>query len=815
MIDQLLSDLRFTLRQLAGRPGFALVAVLSLALGIGANTAIFSLVNELFLSPLPIQEPSRVLSVFTTDERIPGDMQMSHLNWRDLRDQNEVFSGMAGYSFASVAVTRSGEEPQFEVAQLVSDNYFEVLGVAPTPGRAFELGSDAVPGSSPLAVLGHEYWMENFGGEDSAVGRDLIINGSTFTVAGVAPPGFKGLAVGVEPSLFLPFGMNRVLVPDESTNWFEERRGLFVSAFGRLTPGVTQNEAEANLQLIATRLEADYPDDNEGRNVSVMGVAEASIFPQLRQGLMAGTGMLMAVVGLVLLIACVNVANLLLARASERRKEIAMRLALGVSRQRLIGQLLTESLVISMLGGVVGLGVALVVRRLLLATLPSLPFGGGLSLDLSLDPRVLLFALGLSILTGLLFGLIPALQMSRPDLVSTLKDQDAGGGGGRRVSLRGVLVVAQLALSLVALLGAGLFVRSLFEAQKIELGIDTESLAVLNHNVGMAGFTPEQGGQFFDRVVQEAKALSEVESAAVAAGGPLQGTIFRSLVLPNAASDQERTFVQVNSVGSGYFETLGVDLVEGRAFTAVDRQDSEPVVIINQTMADLVWPDQSALGKEFAFFGRQPARVVGVARDIKYNSPVEDPQPYAYLPLSQDYASAVALIVRTRGDASSVLGTVERRFRELAPLVPITDSRTVPALVSASLFAPRLAAMFLGALGLLALVLAAIGVYGVMSHAVAQRSREIGIRVALGADRTSVLGFVMKRGLALTLVGLLIGLVVGFAVTRLLRNLLFVSPGDPLTFALISLLLLLVALVAVLVPAIRATGLDPIQVLRS
>ena len=811
----LLPDLRFALRLLAKRPVFALVAVGSLALGIGANTTIFSLINELFLESIPIERPARVVAIFTEDERIPGNNQLSHLNWRDVREQNDVFEDVGGYTFATLAISHDGREPQFSVGQLVSENYFDALGLRAAAGQTFPSTMDTAPGASPVVVLGHRYWSRDLNADRSVIGTELVVNGHSFTVLGVAPEGFSGLTVGIEPAMYIPFGMNQAILPDANLNWFETRRGLFVFGFARLKPGISQEQAAANLSLIGSRLEQEYPDDNLGRSFSSLSVNEAAVAPQIRAGLLAGSAALMATVGLVLLIACVNVANLLLARATERRKEIAMRLALGVERGRLIKQLLTESLLISTLGGLCGLALAAVIRRLLLAALPGLPFGGNLSLSLELDPTVLIFTLALSMLTGLLFGLIPALQASRPNVVAALKNQDASDGGRRWFNLRNGLVVSQLALSLVALLGSGLFVRSLIAAQDIDLGFPANELLAINHDVGLAGYDQPRGEQFFRDLVEQVSAKPEVVAATVAAGGPLQGTISRSLVLPEAESEQARTFVQVNSVDSGYFGTMNIPLAEGRAFSDIDRAGGQPSVIINQTMAGLLWPNQTALGREFAFFGMDPVIVVGVARDVKYNTPGEDPQPYAYLPLAQEYASAVTLIVRTNGDPNTVLPTVERHLRGMDPLIPIVNSSTVPDLLSGALFAPRFAAIFLGVLGLLALVLAAIGVYGVMAYAIARRTREIGIRVALGADRSSVLGLVLKQGLALTVVGLAVGLGLGLALTRLLGNLLFVSATDPATFAGTSVVLLLVAMLAVLLPALKAIGLDPIQVLRA
>ncbi len=811
----LLRNFRYSLRTLLRRPAFTIIAVLSLALGIGANTVIFSLINEVFLQPLPIGDPARVMSISTVDERAPGFNQLSHLNWKDLREQNETFAQVAGYSFAPMSVSIGGE-PIYVLGQMTSGNYFDALGVSAQHGRTFLPEEDVSPGSHPVAVLGNAFWSNELGGEPGAVGRTITINGTPFTVVGIAPPDFYGLNVGVEPALWIPFMMNRVVQPDPNLNWFETRRGLFLFTFGRLREGVSQDEAQANLTLIAERLEREYPEDNEGRGLSVMPIAEASIFPAARGGIVGASSLLMATVALVLLIACFNVANLLLARATERRKEIALRLALGVNRRQLIGQLLTESVTVGLLGGLLGVVLALGARRLIQAALPGLPFGANIRLDLALDPAVLLFTLGLAVVTGLLFGLLPAIQASKPELVGSLKESgEPMLGASRRFTARNALVVAQIALSLVALLGSSLFLRSLVAAQQIDLGFDSERLFAITHDVGMAGYDQAQGEQFYRDVVERIESLPGVEATALAQGGPLQGTISRSIFLEGRPSDFERTFVQVNVVGPRYFETMRIPLERGRAFEESDRSDSVPVVVVNETMAERMWPGEEVLGQRFHFHGMEPLEVIGVAADIKYNAPGEDPQPYAYLPLGQNYSTTMTLIARAETDPGPALLAAQREIRQMDPLLPLIGVATVPDLVDNALSAPRFAAVFLGIFGVLALILAAIGIYGVMSYAVNRRAREIGIRIALGAEGTSVLGLVLRQGLALAGVGLLLGTVLAFGASRLAASLLFISPNDPISFLSTGAILLVVALIATLVPALRAMGVDPIRVLRA
>jgi predicted permease len=809
-LDSLLQDFRFALRVLSRKPAFALVAVVSLTLGIGANAAIFSMVNELFLEPLPIEDPARVMAIFTADERAGAQNPLSHLNWKDLREQTDAFSGVAGYDFTGASIATGAGEPTLEPALLVSGNYFDLLGVRPLHGRFFVPEEDATPDSHPVVVLHHAFWSEDLG-RSVEVGATLRVNGTPFTVVGVAPPGFDGLNIGFAPSLWAPMAMHRVFRPDQALNWYEERRGLFVNAVGRLAPGVDSGAAAAQLDVIAQRLERDHPDDNQGRGLALQPIAETAVFN--RDAVAAGTAMLAATVGLVLLIACANVANLLLARATERRREIAIRLAMGVTRGRLIRQLVTESLVVAILGGSLGLGLAYAGRGGLRNLLGNLPGGPNLALDLAIDGRVLAFTLVLSLATGLLFGLLPAIQSSRPDLVATIKDQtDLRFDGARRLTARNALVVVQLALAVVALIGAGLFVRSMVEARQVDLGYDTERLAVIGFDVGLLGLEGERGLQFFRAARERVAALPGVTGAVLSQAGPLQGTLLRSVLL-EGQNPEERTYVQVSAVDAGYFGTIGVAIEEGRAVAESDRAGSVPVVVVNRAMAERYWPGESAVGKRFRFFGMEPVEVVGVAEVLAYNNPGEDAQPYAYLPLEQYATTGMNVLARTAIDPAQVLPAAQAELRRLAPDL-VLNATTGDQAVAAALAGQRSTATLLGALGAVALVLAAIGIYGVMSYAVRRRSREIAIRMAMGADRGGVLRMVLYEGLALAAIGLLIGLALALGTTRLLTQLLFVSPTDPLAFVGPLALLLLVALLACLVPAWRAVSVDPTAVLR-
>jgi predicted permease len=810
LMEDLVRDLRIAVRMLVRKPAFTSIALLSLAIGIGANTAIFSLVNELFLKPLPIEEPERVMTILTADKQIGGTSPLSHLNWKDVREQSAAFSQVAAFDFVGVALATGSSEPTIQASLLVSGNYFETLGVRPFAGRFFLPEEDGAPGAHPVAVLHHVFWNEQLGGDRGVLGDQINVNGQPFTVIGVAPPGFNGLNVGFEPALWMPMAMNAAIRPDPAFNWYEERRGLFVNAFGRLAPGVEQETALANLQIIAERLEREYPDDNKGRGLTLQPVSETTLFN--RGGVTAGTTLLMAAVGVVLLIACANVANLLLSRASERRREIAIRLAMGVSRWRLVRQLLTESVLVSLLGGGLGLAAAWLSREFLMGLITSLP-GAFLQVRLHLDPRVLLFTLALAIGTGLLFGLIPAIQASRPGLVAAIKDDgDLAIAPGRKLNVRNALVVVQLALSLVALIGAGLFVRSLQAARQLDLGYDTDRLIVLGFDVGLLGYSQEEGQQLFRQARERIAALPGVASTTLAQGGPLQGTFLRSVLL-EGENPEERTFVQVNGVGTGYFETMGIAIEEGRAFEEGDRAGGVPVVIVNREMADKFWPQQSPLGKRFRFFGMEPVEVVGVAEVVKYNNPAEDPQTYAYLPLDQYSVTALSVLAQTAGDPGAVLLAAREELQRLDPDL-VVNANTGAAITDNALSGQANTATLLGAFGVIALLLAAIGIYGVMSYAVRQRRREIGIRMALGAEGSSILGMVLLQGVALALVGLAVGIAAALVVTRSMAQMLFVSPTDPAAFVVTGAALFAVAVVACMIPALRASRLSPIQVLR-
>jgi len=823
-MERLLQDLRFAWRLLWKRPAFTLIAVASLALGIGANTAIFSLVDALLLRPLPVADPPHLVSIFTVDEKNPGFNPSSHLNWKDLRAQNTSFSSVVGYDWEPVNVLLGGE-PTLVDSLIVSGDYFSGLGVRAAHGRTFSPEDDQEGAGRAVVVISDRFWRQRLGGDPKAVGQTLTINNHPFTVIGVAPPGFFGTDVGVHYDLWEPMAVNKTIRPDPATNWYGIRRGLMISALGRLKPGVSFGQAQSEMAALSGRLQHDFPKENKGRSFKLLPLAQAAINPDARKGVVTASSLLLVIVGLVLLIACANVANLLLARASARQKEIAVRLSIGSPRGRLIRQLLTESLLLALLGGACGLLLAAWANRLLAAVLPSvhLPFATA-AIDLRLDPRVLLFTLALSLVTGLLFGLVPALQSSRPELVTALKSQVAPGAGsghpglaGGRLTGRNLLVAAQVALSLVALVAAGLFLRSLGAAQRADPGFAADRLLRVHFNLVAQGYSVEKSQAFLRTLVERVSAIPGVATATLASSGPLQpAMVTRSIYVEGQSDPDSGTMMQLNSIAPRYFEAIGVPILRGRPLTAEDREGAPYVGVINQFLADKFFPGQDPVGRHFKLFGsRVEFTIVGVAKNTRYNTVDEDLQPYIYISLGQIFNGNLTLLVRSSSDPATLLPVVERELHNLDKQLPIAEAATLKQVLHEGLWAPRMSAALLGIFAILALLLAAVGIYGVMSFSVAQRAREIGIRMALGAEPRGVLGLVLTQGMTIVAIGLGVGLFAAFAISRLAAKMLYgVSPTDPLTFAGTVLLLAFVALVATLIPARRATAVDPVLVLK-
>jgi predicted permease len=820
-METLWQDVRFALRTMARSPGFTAVAIVSLALGVGANTTIFTILNALLLTPLPVERPSELVAIYTTDSTTPslfgGLTQMSYPNLKDFREQNTTLSAVAGYTFPNPVSVATGGEPQQAFAELVTGNYFDALGVKAARGRTFLRDEDTARGAHPVVVLAYGFWQRRLGGDQGIVGRTITVNGTPFTVVGIAPEGFIGVNSLFSPDMWAPSMMYDAVLPQQFRTWIDNRRALLFTAAGRLKPGVTAAQAEANLKSIAGALEREYPLPNRGRSVTLRPLAEATIFAGFRQAFVLGGAVLMTVVGLVLLIACSNVANLLMARSAGRRQEIAVRIALGAGRRRLVRQLLTESMLMAAFAGVLGLALAVAGRDAIWSMRP--PFLALNFVDLTLDWRVLAFTATVSVFTPILFGLLPSLQASRPDVVSSLKEETRSAGPSRRrLAIGNLLVVVQVALSVVALVAAGLFLRSLEHANAIDPGFDVDHVALVGVNPGQAGYDIARSRQFYRDVQQRLASAAGIQSSAWASTAPLAGSFFLTIIREgdDPAANAARTLAVATVTSPGYFRTLSIPLVRGRDFTDADRTDAVPVAIVNTTFADRLWPGQDPIGKRFRFYTETFFRqVVGVARTVKYNTIGEDPQVAAYMPHEQAPSDTMVLLVRSAGSPATALGAAAGEIRTMDAHVPLTNPFTMRAVLSQSLWPARMAAILLGVLGGLALVLASVGLYGLMSYSVSQRTREIGVRMALGAKRTDVVAMVVRQAMTLVAAGLILGLGGAFAVSRVVSGLLFgLSATDPVTFAGVSLLLTLIAALATYVPARRASRLEPILALR-
>jgi len=817
-----LQDVRYAIRTLAKSPSVTFFAVVSLALGIGANAAIFSVVDAIFWRPFPVQDPGRLVTLNTTDEKNPGLLPMSRLNFEDTRDKTDVFAGSAAVSFATVDVTVQNETTRVP-AMIATGNYFEVMGVRPMLGNGFTPGQDEPMGGRPVAMLGNGYWKRRFGSDASIVGKTITINRMGYTVVGVLPENFTGTFLGFVPDLWLPYGM-RLQIQPAFAFLSESRRGMWLAPFARLKPGTTIGAARAALKTFASHLEKEYPESNKGRSIALQTLAEARANPTgaAQNPLPRIAALMLAAVGLILLIASANVANLLLARASARQKEIAVRIAMGATRRRLLRQLLTESLVLALLGGACGIAVASWFTNLLMSLQPPGPFP--LVLGARIDPRVLLFTLAVATVTGLTFGLVPALQASRPEVYGKLKEGGRGSDLGARGGVRRILVIAEVALATVSLTATGLLIRSLREATAIDPGFKPQQALTMALDVSLQGYDKERGAQFYRQLLDRVQTIPGIRSATLASRLPLAFGFQRTLhVEGEVPSDKEKgVLVNVATVDRDYFKTLEIPIAAGRAFGPEDVEASPAVAIVNETMAKRFWPGRDVLGLTFRFPAAggdgkltDPIRIVGIARDSKYLTLGETPIPFAYLAFRQDYQPGMSLIVRGEQDPSSVLGSIRREVAALDPGLPIFNVQPLAAQIEGALFLSRVGAYLLAAFGALALLLTSVGTYGVIAYSVTRRTPEIGLRMALGAGPSRIIGMVLANGMSLVAIGLAIGLALALLLGRSLTPILFgVQPSDPITYATISLILAAVALLACYLPARRAAGVDPTIALR-
>ena len=805
-------DLRYGLRGLVKHRGFALAAVLSLALGIGANTTIFTLLNAIFLRPLPVRDPARLAAVFTTDRRIPGLLLFSYPNYQDYRDHNTVFSSLLLYSALTVNLTGRGD-PQLLMGQLVSANYFTTLGVDPVVGRGFR-AEEELPGASPAVVVSHGLWMRLFHGSRDVTRRTIEISGHSYAIIGVAPAGFQGLNQLNGADVFLPFSMYPRVYP--TPGLVAQRRALLFAAVGRLKPGVSLSQAESAMQSLAQELERQYPRENQGRRVRLTTVSEAALNARTRPVVSQAGAVLMTISALVLLIACANVANLLLARATGRHKEISIRLAMGAGRGRLIRQLLTESVMLALVGGACGLLLAGWARDLLWALRPPVFNHAGFRLEL--DSQVLLFTIGISLATGVLFGLAPAFRATKADLGTDLKERAGASAGFHRMwHPRAVLVMAQVALSLVALIGAGLFARSLRNAAQIDPGFDAAHLGVVAYNVTDQAYDEGRGRDYHQRAVEKAAAVPGVVSAALGRDGPFHISSTRMVLLEgeeNTANGPGRSTL-TSVVSSGYFRTLGIPLLRGRDFATSDSKSTPRVAIVNQTAATAYWPGQDPVGRHITFAGEGlPVEIIGIVKTANYQAIAEAPQPMVYLSLAQYYFPTAVLYVRTAGDPEAVIGAARREVQTLDRNL-LLQVESLETSIRELLWAQRLSAGLLAVFGALALLLATIGIYSVISYSVRHRTREIGIRLALGATVGDIHRMILGEGIRLVAVGVAAGGAVSLAAAGSGGGMLFIgNPRDLLTFTLVPAMLALVGVIACWIPAIRATNIDPSVALR-
>lgn len=819
-METLRKDLRYAFRMLLKTPGFTLIAVLALGLGIGANTAIFSVFDGMLWRPLPAKNPERLVVVAAKSNGLDFPVGLSYPDFLDYRELKQAF---ADVSVMTPSPVNLGVDGRAERAwtEFVSGNFFSLLEIEPARGRFFAPEEGWVKGKDALMVLSYKFWQSRFGGESSAVGKTVLVNNRTFTIIGVAPKDFHGTYFFIDPDFYLPATTIPLMVND-STKFLEDRSASEFRALGRLQPGVTPEQAKAAAAPIDARLAQDYPDSHKGFSLQVYPELKARPEPGLVAEFMPKlVAVFMSLVGLVLLIACANVANLILSRANGRRKEIATRTALGASPWRVTRQLLTESVLLSLAGGAAGIVLARWAAMGLMSV--HVPSDVPLRLfDIRMDYRIFAFCFVVALLTGIAAGIIPALRTSRADLADTLKEGGrSGSSAGSHNRVRNVLVVAQVAVSLLLLAGAGFFIRSFENSARTDMGFRVEHTLMVSMDLRLQNYNEQRGQQFYEQLRDRVKSRSGVREAAFTANIPMGYDISSENIFPEGqalSGKSQAEMVFANYVQPEYFRTLGVPVTEGREFTRLDRADSPRVAIVNEAFAKKFWPGQDAIGKTFQTERDGPKiQIVGVTRTGKYLFLYEGPTPFIYLPLAQKYSSRATLLVYSDGDPHRLLEPVREEVRQLDSTLPLYDVSTMDEHVryGKPLLPARLGAMLVGAFGLLGLILASVGVYGVISYSVSQRTQELGIRTALGARPLNVISMVLKQGMSLSLTGMGIGLVLAFLMLRALRSVLYgVGATDLPTLAGVSLLLLVVAFVASYIPALRATRVDPVIALR-
>jgi len=818
-MNNLLKDLRYAIRMLIKTPGVTLVAVITLALGIGANTAIFSSVSAFTSRPLPVPKPDQLIRpVEIAEDRGTAD-NFSYPDFVDYRNQSTVFSGLCAEDMVQVAIDTQ-EQNDVIWGQIVSGNFFDMLQIKPVMGRAFAPDEDGAPGAHPVVVLGHSLWQRRFASDPNIVGKTLRLNNRQFQVIGVAPESFKGTKFGLSMDFWAPMAMVGEL--SGSADLLTSRDSHWLTILGRLKPGVDVSQASAEMNAISLRLNQAYMDERSNNTQAKVVTEIDGRWGEAATVIKTGGMLAMAIVALVLLIACANVANLLLARAAARRKEIGIRLALGASRARLIRQLLTESLLLSLIGGGLGLLLANWMTDLMQGFIPVLQYNV-VEDFFALDSRALMFTLVISVATGIVFGLAPAWNSSNPDVVPVLK-----GGSGivekgrtRRVTLRSSLVVAQVALSLVVLVCAGLFIKSFRKAQQMDPGFDTKNAVLMTLNPPLVGYDNDRTRNFYQQITERARSIPGVEAVALTRLMPLgdssnsNGPVLKegeTLARGSAGRD-----ITTNVISPDYFKAMQIPIMEGRDFDDRDREKTQRVVIVNQRMAQVLWPNESAVGKRI-FIGadsHDPLEVVGVVKTGKYRTLAEDPRMFFYYPLSQRRPGIMTMVMRTNGDPRNFVGALRHEVQQLDRAVPMSAVKTMEQHMTWPLWGPSLAATLALAFGVIALLLSSIGLYSVMAYVVSQRTKEVGIRMALGASRHDVLKMITSQGMRLAIVGAALGLVLALLLAKVMSSLLIgVSGYDITTFVIVAVVLSVVAFVASYLPARRATKVNPLIALR-
>jgi predicted permease len=826
VLEALVADILYAARWLRKSPSFTLVAIASFAVGIGFNTAFFSLVDAALFRPLPVERPDQLVDIYTSGGDGDTHATCSYPDYLDFKAQNGVFTDIMGYS-PSLAAVNLTDRSRLAMGEVVTGNYFQVLGVKAPVGRMLT-PEDDVRGAERVVVLSHRLWIRDFGGSPDAVGKTLRIHGQPYTIVGVAPREFTGMLPMLSPELWTatawveevePAGIQDVVPSPTGTTRLERRGQRWMFLKGRLRPEATVGEAAANLDLIMERLVAEHRETNKDRRIAVKRTSDVHIHPEADRMLLPVAAGLMGVVGLVLLIACANVASMLLARASGRQKEIGIRLAIGATQARLVRQLVTESLLMAAFGAAAGVGLAWSLVRAAMSA--SLPIPIPLGFDLRLDARVLAFTVGVTMVAGLVAGLAPALKSTKPDVVSELKaDVPGARAKARRFTLRDGLVSVQIAVTTVLLVLAGLLSHSLHQAQEIDIGFRPQGLVVLSTELDMLGYSAERGRAFWDEAMARVRILPGVEAAALAERSPFAINYNRNnIFFPDRSGPDDHGFVvDVTRVSPEYFHTLGVAILQGRGFTTADTPDSPGVVVVNEAMARKYWPGESALGKRLRTrsIDGPEIEVVGITADYKVSTVGEAATPYIHFAQTQRPSNGYEVLARTRADAGALLKSIQRELLALEPNLVFIQNQTMEMQVGATLLPAKAGALAVSGLGLVAMLLAAVGLYGVIAYSVARRTREIAIRVALGAHPSSVVGWVLRQGLGVAGLGMVAGGLLAALAGQAISGALYgVGALDPIAWTAAITVVAFVSTLANLLPARRAASVDPSTSLRA